>query len=281
METSPQKFYDDLTNIYDLMFADWRSEVVRQGGLLKGIFAKYAPNTSKVLDATCGIGTQAIALALNGFSVKASDISDKAVVRAMKEARSFDVRIETKAADLLELYKSWPGDFDAVVSFDNSLSHFQKDEDLLTAVSQMKKQLRAGGVFMASIRDYDALISDGNKTTAGVETAKAKTLLQQLPGEYEPSEKPNATLPRVFKDGDSRRIVFQIWDWAADGSSYAINQFFLLPEGNAWKTIHHTTRFRALKRETLTQILKKAGFSEVTWLMPEESGFYQPLVIAR
>ena len=31
----------------------------------------------------------------------------------------------------------------------------------------------------------------------------------------------------------------------------------------------------------MTQALQIAGFSAVTWLMPETSGYYQPIVIAR
>jgi hypothetical protein len=27
-------------------------------------------------------------------------------------------------------------------------------------------------------------------------------------------------------------------------------------------------------------VLSQAGFGQVTWLMPEESGFYQPIVLA-
>jgi len=41
-----------------------------------------------------------------------------------------------------------------------------------------------------------------------------------------------------------------------------------------------TTTYRALLRETLTQTLSQAGFAEVRWLMPDESGFYQPIVLA-
>ena len=42
----------------------------------------------------------------------------------------------------------------------------------------------------------------------------------------------------------------------------------------------YTTHYRAQRRETLTRALSQAGFGLVTWLMPEESGFYQPIVLA-
>jgi len=37
----------------------------------------------------------------------------------------------------------------------------------------------------------------------------------------------------------------------------------------------------SIRDEELTVILQQAGFVEVRWLMPADSGFYQPLVLAR
>ena len=39
--------------------------------------------------------------------------------------------------------------------------------------------------------------------------------------------------------------------------------------------------YRAVLREELTMALRDSGFGQVRWLMPQESGFYQPVVIAR
>jgi hypothetical protein len=36
-----------------------------------------------------------------------------------------------------------------------------------------------------------------------------------------------------------------------------------------------------LLREELTAILRQTGFVEMRWLMPADTGFYQPLVLAR
>jgi hypothetical protein len=41
------------------------------------------------------------------------------------------------------------------------------------------------------------------------------------------------------------------------------------------------SRFRALRREELGAALLDAGLVDVRWLMPPQSGFYQPLVLAR
>ena len=39
--------------------------------------------------------------------------------------------------------------------------------------------------------------------------------------------------------------------------------------------------YRATRRDEMTALLKANGCKEVLWLFPEDSGFYQPIVIAK
>ena len=39
--------------------------------------------------------------------------------------------------------------------------------------------------------------------------------------------------------------------------------------------------YRATRREELTRLLRDHGCREVAWKFPEETGFYQPIVVAR
>src|SRR4051812_17762744 len=103
-EESVQRFYDGLAGEYHLMYADWRQEVRRQSSLLDGFIRQNMASPAKqVLDCTCGIGTQAIALALAGYRVHATDLSAAAVERALREAGSFEVTLTGEAADLRKL----------------------------------------------------------------------------------------------------------------------------------------------------------------------------------
>jgi 2-polyprenyl-3-methyl-5-hydroxy-6-metoxy-1,4-benzoquinol methylase len=54
------------------------------------------------LDLTCGIGTQAIGFAQQGFSVTASDLSANAVKRAKSEAKLRNVSIRFTVCDILD-----------------------------------------------------------------------------------------------------------------------------------------------------------------------------------
>jgi hypothetical protein len=165
--------------------------------------------------------------------------------------------------------------FDVVICLDNALSHLLDDEDLFQAARQMRARLRPNGLLLASIRDYDALVK--GKPMGEAPAAQGLPGVEGQAG----SGRPRATLPRVFDDVSGRRIAFQVWDWASDGRSYRVNQFFVREIEGGWRASHYASHFRALLRNELSAILQSAGFSDILWHLPAESGFYQPLVTAR
>jgi SAM-dependent methyltransferase len=246
-------FYDALADEYHLLFADWDTSVRRQGEILDRLIAsQLGPPPHRVLDASCGIGTQAIGLAQRGYPVHGTDISPIAVERAQREADRLGVALSTGVADLRAL-DAVPGTFDAVISCDNALPHLLSDDDLGRAAHGMRSKLRDGGLLVVSIRDYDALAA----------------------------EKPHAELPRVFDRPDGRQIAFQVWDWDAHAPTYTVHQYVVREAGGAWQTSHQQAVYRALRRDELATIAQAAGFSEVGWRMPAETGYYQPILTAR
>jgi SAM-dependent methyltransferase len=142
-------FYDELAEDYHLIFADWEASIARQAEVLRGLLG----DVRTVLDAACGIGTQALGLAAAGYDVTATDLSRGAVARCAREARTRGLELRTAVADLRSLDV---GRFDAVVCMDNSLPHLLTDEDLAAACSALHRSLQPGGLLIASIRDYDA-----------------------------------------------------------------------------------------------------------------------------
>jgi SAM-dependent methyltransferase len=249
-----QQFYQQLAPDYHTIFADWRASVQRQGGILDSLIrTEMSESARSVLDCSCGIGTQAIGLALHGYTVHATDLSPAAVERAVKEAESFGVSFTTGVADFRALESQVAGTFDVVLSFDNSIAHLLTDKDLSLALRNMRAKLRDGGLLMLSIRDYDRLIM----------------------------EKPVSTLPTVADRVEGRTISFQAWDWAADGKSYQVSHFTVRQDGDGWQTSCRSTQLRALQRAELSAILQAAGFADIRWLMPDDSGYYQPVVMAR
>ena len=247
-------FYDAMAADYHLIFADWAASVEWQGHLLDTLIRARVDGSAyplTVLDCACGIGTQAIGLAKQGgYRVHATDISSQELARARREARQAQVSVTFAVADMRSLSQTVAGQFDVVIAFDNAIPHLLTDADLQLAARELRAKTRPGGLMLASIRDYD-------------------TLLQ---------ERPQATSHRVISTPEGKRAVFQVWEWQDE--QYRVTQFIVVPHGSEWQMRYYSTRYRALRRETLTCALYQAGFGEVTWLMPEESGFYQPIVVA-
>lgn len=252
---SVRDFYDQLAADYHLIFDDWRQAIVRHSACLDALIRAQSSRSLPLtlLDCSCGIGTQAIGLAQRGYTVHATDLSPVAVERARQESLAMGVEMTFGVADFRELAEQVGGTFDVVLSCDNALPHLLDDADLCLAAQNMRQKLNPGGLLLVSIRDYDQLLL----------------------------EKPQGTPLRVFGAGEDRRIVFQVWDWIADAPVYTVNHFILRCKGDAWMTTHQATQYRALQRTELSAILEEAGFSEIRWQMPDETGHYLPIVTAR
>lgn len=252
--SSVQAFYDDLAGAYHLIYADWDASVWRQGAVLNDLLVReLGPGPLTVLDGACGIGTQAIGLALHGHRVTGTDLSPAAVGRASAEAARFGVELTTAVADLRELGRTVRTEFDIVLACDNSLPHLMTDDDLARAVTEMADRLVPGGLFVASIRDYDVLLET----------------------------RPASEVPRVTDRGDGRWITFQVWDWAADGRSYEVSQFILHQHEDGWTTRQFVTAYRALRRSELAAALVASGLVDLGWHEQDETGFHQPIVTGR
>ena len=253
MDGTAPEFYDDLTSKYHLIFEDWDASIANQAAALAPILVRECGGATplKILDCACGIGTQALGLAKAGFRVTGSDFSPRAIERAHVEAAARNLDLRLHVVDMLHLEAVPETGFDAVICMDNALPHFLCEEDISKAVVEIRKKLRAGGIFVASIRDYDQLIE----------------------------ERPVVQGPSLFSDAGRRRIVFQLWDWM-DERRYTFHLYITRETPAGWQTHHGVSTYRALLRDELTSVLKGAGFERARWILPAESGFYQPLVVA-
>ena len=104
-----QTFYDNLASQYDKLFLDWQAATQGQAAMLSRIFADHGFDPSaRILDCACGIGTQAIGLAVLGYDVTASDISDGELDEARKRAEKIRVRLRFEHADFCALSAVFP-----------------------------------------------------------------------------------------------------------------------------------------------------------------------------
>ena len=246
-----QTFYDNMATQYEKLFLDWQSTTREQAVILDRIFSDCGfGRAAQILDCACGIGTQAIGLAALGYQVTASDISDGELEEAKDRAGKNDVQIRFEHADFCALSDTFPEQFDIVIAMDNALPHMLSSDALEKAVSSIAAQTRPGGIIVASIRDYDSLLA----------------------------EKPPYSSPYIHKTEKGQRVSFQTWVWKDD--NYRLTQY-IIDDEEALQISKFECEYRATRREEFTRLFLAGGCNEVVWKFPKETGFYQPIVVAR
>ena len=246
-----QTFYNNLASQYDKLFLDWQAATQEQAAILDRIFARNGfDKAANVLDCACGIGTQAIGLAAIGYNVTGSDISDGELVEAKERARKNNVTVHFEYADFRALSDTFSEQFDIAIAMDNALPHMLTDSDLALAIKSITNQIKDGGIFVASIRDYDALLID----------------------------KPSYSPPYIHKTTKGQRVSFQTWTW--EGENYKLIQY-IIDDEDTLQVSKFECEYRATGRDEITKLLMENGYSNVVWMFPEETGFYQPIVVAK
>jgi len=246
-----QTFYDKIATDYEKLFSDWEETTNEQALILERIFLNNGfDKSAKILDCACGIGTQSIGLACLGYDVTGSDISAGELSEAKTRAENRNVKIAFKYADFRSLSKSFDEKFDIIIAMDNALPHMLTKDDLQQAIRSIVNQLSEGGMFVASIRDYDILLKD----------------------------KPPYSPPYIHNTDNGRRVSFQTWDWNDD--RYRLVQY-IIDDENKLQIGKFECEYRAVQREELTDFLLAEGCKSVEWKYPSDTSFYHPIVIAK
>ena len=131
-------FYDALADDYHLVYQDWELSIGRQAAALDRIIREELSGSKhRVLDCTCGIGTQSLGLARLGYEVVGTDISQRSIDRARSENERLGLSVRFGVQDLRSLSFEPSEVFDVVLSADNSIPHLVEEEDLQIAVDRM------------------------------------------------------------------------------------------------------------------------------------------------
>ena len=249
---STAQFYDSLADTYHALYPDWRSAGRAQAEALDRLLCRWHRGPADIADVACGIGTQLIGLAGLGHRMLGSDISARAVQRARRECAAAGVDAGLLVADMRELPL---GDAcaDAVICADNALPHLLAESDVLAALAQMNRVLRPGGTLIITTRDYDSILADP----------------------------PASTLPQVLGTGGERVISFQLWAWRKGTDIYDLEHFQVHEQADHAPTIERrSATYRAYTRAALSELASAAGLQDISWQMPRETNFFQPIMTA-
>ena len=244
---STATFYDELTPLYHWIYVDWEEAIRRHALQLDGIVRQFWPSSARtILDASCGIGTQALGLAELGYQVTARDISAVAIARLEREAATRGLTIETGVADMRALHEFSSGSFDLVISCDNSVPHLLTDKELLSAFGEFARVIRPGGGCVVSVRDY-----------AGAERVD------------------HIRPYGIRQTDDGKLLMFQAWEWRGD--VYDCSFYFVFDRGGAGCEVRVSrVAYYAVSIDRLMELMTAAGFQAVRRL---EDRFFQPVLI--
>jgi SAM-dependent methyltransferase len=244
-----ENFYDELAPYYTYIFQGWNASVERQANILDEIIREhFGQNVHSILDAACGIGTQAIGLAQKGDRVTASDISAGEIERAQTEASRRGLEIPFSVADMRKLRQAFPAKFDLVIACDNAIPHLLSDDETRQAFEEFHKVTADHGGCLISVRDYDALEKGGRKL-----------------------------YPRQVHDiPQGKIVVFDCWDF--DGDFYDITMYIVEDTGETTARTHviRGGRYYCVSVATLERLMKEAGFQKVIVIRDR---YYQPMLI--
>ena len=156
--------------------------------------------------------------------------------------------------DLLDVVRHPGGPpVDVVRAGDDLLPRLAHENALGQALVMARHALRPGGLFVAAVPELDKL----------------------------GSLRPTAPPPKVSGRGPERQVTVQLWDWAADGESYALEVVRLVRGAETWEVANTvSTRHRVLSPEQIAASLAEAGFGAVQRLSPAECGHPLPVWVA-
>lgn len=226
--------YDAFSSDYD-RFVDWPSRLAVELPFIEQQLQMQ--NSRRVLDAACGTGMHAIALAQRGYAVAGADLSTGMIERARLNAADAgaDVRFETAGfGELAQTFGS--GSFDALLCLGNSLPHLLTPGDITAALADFAACLQPGGLLLVQNRNFDAVIAHHERWME----------------------------PQAHWEGDKEWLFLRFYDFAQDGL-LSFNIVTLRRQGkDTWTQHVSSTRLLPLRQVELSAALSAAGFKTMT-----------------
>lgn len=230
--------YDEFSADYD-RFVDWRYRLDYELPFIEAQLQRLVlPDGKKprVLDAACGTGMHAIALAQRGYPTAGADMSAGMIARARENANTADVQVRFETAGFGALAQTFGREtIDALLCLGSSLPHLLSEADLVAALADFAACLRPGGLLLTQNLNFDKVLE-----------RKARW------GE-----------PRSHREGQQEWLFVRLYDFDLDGL-LTFNVVTLRWSGaEPWELSTTSTRLRPLTQVDLQAVLQSAGFGEV------------------
>jgi SAM-dependent methyltransferase len=202
---------------------------------------------SSIIDASCGIGTQAIGLTQLGYNVSASDLSPEAINRAKREAKSRNVTIPFYVSDMRNLTEVHSKPADVVITIDSAIQHLLSDDAIISAFQQFYNLSKIGGGCIISTRDYEG------------ENIQSGTIR-----------------PYAIKEINGiRYVILQVWD--CHEAIFRLSMYIIRDFGDRnCVTSVLRTQYYPITIPHLMRLLEQAGYVNIQRI---DDIFFQPIIV--
>jgi SAM-dependent methyltransferase len=233
--------YDAFSADYD-RFVDWESRLAAEIPFIERQL--QAADAHRVLDAACGTGRHAIALAERGYEVVGADLSAGMITRARENAAESDLAwrradggdVSFEVAGFGELGTRVGNDFDALLCLGNSLPHLLTPAELTATLTDFAGCLRPGSLLLIQNRNFDAVLADRDRWMG----------------------------PQAHRDGETEWLFLRFYDFGPNGL-LTFNLVTVQREGATdWKQQITSTRLWPQTQSELTGALTTADFETIT-----------------
>lgn len=248
-------YYRDLADDYDWIHDD---EVLTDGfainqPVVADLLRRLGPR-SAVLDAACGTGLDAAALARRGFRVRATDGSDAMVEVAAARFRREGLAIPVQQCLWADLPETIDERFDVVLCAGNALPHAAGQDAMVAALTGLRRMAVPGGHVVIHSRNWEKLHAD-------------RRIVQ--------------VANRVRTRGGRRCITFYAWEVPERlDQEHVAHIVFLFEEGDRVEPHEYRVSLLPVTRGELRERLELAGLQEVGTDFSETTDQYFVIAVA-
>lgn len=235
--------YDVLATDYD-RFVNWQERLARELPFLERLFAERG--VRRILDAACGTGHHAIALAQRGYEVVGADLSAPMIDCARENARTAGVEVRFAVAGFGHLSALGEKDLDAVLCLGNSLPHVLTPSAVTEALADFAALLRPGGLVVIQNRNFDRV------------WVRRERFME----------------PQSYRLGDQEWIFLRFYDF--HDQTVTFNMIRLYRTENGWSQDIESTELRPLFGHDLANALAEVGFVDVTLYGAYDGSAFDP-----
>lgn len=147
------KFYEMLVNHYDDIFP------VKEDALK--FLLRDLEEGDRILDAACGTGGYALALAEAGMNIVGVDLDEQMVALAMEKRDRLGLDMDFIVSDMRNLDLISTGDLRRIYCIGNSLVHLKTLDDVRSFLKTAYALLKPGGDMVIQIINYDRILDHG------------------------------------------------------------------------------------------------------------------------